>query len=116
MVAAGVAVWRGRSPKSQQNARSEMQRPVNNSPAEGQTEVAGAKVGGDLSEQTTLEPSERRAKKPLLPALVSSPQTKAPIPTASADAMRQIGVAHHFAAAPAAVWGAKDLVCTHPLL
>lgn len=116
MVAAGVALWSGQSPKSQQNARSEMQRPVNNSPAEGQTEVAGAKVAGDLSAQTTLKPSERRSKKPLLPALVSSPQTKAPIPTASADAMLQIEVEHHFADATASVWVDNDLVYTQPLL
>ena len=115
MVAAGVALWSGQGPKSQQNVGSEMQRPVNNSPAGGQTEVVGAKAAGDLSAQTTLKPSERRSKKPLSPALISSSQTK-PIPTASADAMLQIEVEHHFADATASVWVDNDLVYTQPLL
>jgi serine/threonine protein kinase len=108
MVAAAVALWSGQSPKSQQNAPIEMQQAVNNS--------AAAKVAGDLSAQTRPETSGRRSKKLLSPALVPSLQTKAPIPSASADAMLQIEVEHHFADATASVWVDNSLVYTQPLL
>jgi serine/threonine protein kinase len=82
MVAAGVALWSGQNRKSQQNASIEMQQPANNNAAEGQTEGAGSKLAGGPSAQTTGTTSGGKSKKPPSPATVSSPQAKAPIPTA----------------------------------
>lgn len=109
MVAAGVALWSGQNPKSKQIAPIETQQPVYNRSVEGQPEVAGDK-------QTTLKTSGRRSKKPLSPALVSSPGTNAPIPAAPADTMLQIELEHHFTDATASVWVDDGLVYTQPLL
>ena len=114
MVAAGVALWSGQSPKSKQIAPGEMPQAVNNKSTEGQPGVAGDKVAGD--KQTTLKTSRRRPQKPLSPVLVSSPDANVAISAAPADAMLQIEVEHHFTEATASVWVDDGLVYTQPLL